>query len=226
VALISTIGTAVRDEINVPSALLRENVSGRTANLSEEKSAASTKNSKIKSKKKSTRLAKKRASKKIFARKGKPRKPASIVVPKIEAPVLTQTFDEKTGFESMVQKRAEMERNPAAFEPSARVIGIRREMAMTSEEDGKIPQDILLSGGAETGLSEGMILSVVRKIPVIDPFRENYQTELEVKFGTVRIVQAQKDVAVARIESIFPASEAPGIGTRAIMVGDWIGKAR
>lgn len=135
-------------------------------------------------------------------------------------------FDEKTSFEDLLSRRQELERSPASLDPVARVIGVRRELSLDGSDDGRIPQDIILNGGAQAGLAEGMILTVVRKVPVIDPYRENAQSELEIEFGRVKIMHVQKDVAVARIDAIEKASSGLYVGTRSILIGDFVTRSK
>jgi len=136
-----------------------------------------------------------------------------------------QVFDENTSFEKMLAKKQLLERQIASMTVSARVIAVRRELGLTALESNEAPQDIILNAGSEAGISEGMQLSVQRRIPVLDPYRDNQQTELEVEFATIRIIKAQNDLAIARVEKIQPIQSGVALGTRAIMIGDYVGKA-
>jgi len=122
----------------------------------------------------------------------------------------------------MVQKSA-AGRDPASIKPKARVIALRRELGLTRVSADQAPQDIVLSGGTDAGLSEGMTLTIMRKVPVLDPYRDNKQLELEIPYGIVRLVSVQKDVAVARLEKMDPIQKGLAIGTRGVFVGDYVG---
>lgn len=137
-----------------------------------------------------------------------------------------RVFDEKTSFEQMVLKKAEAQRDPAAFEPAARVIGVRRELGLSAAEAASIPQDIVLNAGTDGGLSEGMTLSVIRRIPMLDPYHDNQETDLEVKFATLKILHVQKDIAIARVENFEDVHNAAGVSTRAVLVGDYVGRVQ
>jgi len=139
------------------------------------------------------------------------------------AMVQTRTFNERNNFEKMVLNQAETARNPASFAPSARVVGVRRELALTNDEAALAPQDIILSTGSDGGLESGMILSVMRKIPMLNPYKENDQTELEIPFALVKIVHVQKDIAIARVEMFESSQLHPGVGTRGVLIGDYVG---
>jgi hypothetical protein len=139
-----------------------------------------------------------------------------------ETPVVeTSAFDSTTSFEDLVKKSAG--RDPASVKTKARVIALRRELGLTRASADQAPQDIVLSGGSDSGLEEGMTLKILRKVPVLDPYRDNRQLELDVPYGLVRIVHVQKDVAVARLEKMDGIQKGLSIGTRGVFVGDYVG---
>ena len=158
------------------------------------------------------------AKKKRVAKK---RKPASI-----DPEDTVQVFSETTDFEKMVTERQSFGggRNPAAFAPSARVISVRRELALTTADANAAPQDIILNAGLEAGIDEGMVLSVARSVPILDPYRENQQKQLDVEFARIRILRAEQGLSVARIDRVEPIRTGLVVGTRAILVGDYVGK--
>lgn len=137
-----------------------------------------------------------------------------------------QVFSEHTSFEAMLSDRRSIERSPAAIQPLARVIGVRREMGLSDAESAAAPQDIILNGGVMNGLSEGMSLGLFRKIPVIDPYRENASRELEIEFGSIEILHVEKEVAVARVKKIESNRTGLFVGTRSPLVGDFVATAK
>ncbi len=137
-----------------------------------------------------------------------------------------QVFNENTSFVEMIAKRKNMERDPASLTPLARVIGVRRELGLNDEDSNKAARDIILNVGTEGGLGEGMVLNVFRKIPVLDPYKENQQSELEIEFAQVKIFHAQEDVSIARIEKMKSIETGAVVGTRAILVGDYVGRTK
>jgi hypothetical protein len=137
-----------------------------------------------------------------------------------------QVFSETTSFQDLLVGQTERDRSPAAIEPLARVIALRRELGMTNKESENAAQDIILNGGTNSGLSEGLTLAVVRKIPVIDLYRENSQSELEVEFAKVKIIHVQRDVAVARLEEIEESRTGLFLGTRGVLVGDFVTRGK
>ena len=162
-----------------------------------------------------------------------PKKPRAVAKTKkavpapVAAPVEPETvvLPETTSFEAMVAKSQQAARDPASIKPSARVISVRRELGLTRASADQAPLDIVLNAGASAGLSEGMTLALMRKVPVLDPYRDNQQRELEVEYGTVKIIHVQSDIAVARLEKIEPIKSGLAMGTRAVFVGDYVGRA-
>lgn len=133
-----------------------------------------------------------------------------------------QVFNETTSFESYVKSQQELKRKPAGLDLKFRVISVRRELALTEAEARKTPQDVIINGGEAEGLEKGMTLNVVRKVPVVDPFLDNRQMELEIKFATVKVIHSQANLAVARVESLEPAYSGVGVGVRGILIGDYL----
>jgi hypothetical protein len=131
----------------------------------------------------------------------------------------------EVSFEQMVLNKSQNEsRSPASFSASARVIGLRRDMGLSNSEVSIAPQDIILNSGSDTGISEGMILSVARSIPILDPYRENKQKQMEIEFAQVKIIHSQDGLSVARLMKIDSLKEGIAIGTRSVLIGDYVGK--
>lgn len=151
-----------------------------------------------------------------FAQAKKPKK----VEPQV---IEVMVFPEQTSFESLLEKREKAARDPASLLPKARVIGVRREVGLTEEITAETPQDIILNVGAEGGLSEGMTLTVGRKIPMLDPYQGNRQKEITIPFASIKIVHADKELAIARVVRVTPASKVPYVGIRSVMIGDYVG---
>jgi hypothetical protein len=134
----------------------------------------------------------------------------------------TQVFAEDTSFENYVREGQRLARAPASNDLKFRVIGVRRELALTEVEARRSAQDIIINGGQSEGLEQGMMLTVVRKVPIIDPYLENQQKELEIKFATVRVIHVQDGLAVARIERVSALQDGPSVGVRGVLIGDYL----
>jgi len=134
----------------------------------------------------------------------------------------TQTFAEDTSFENYVRDGERLSRAPASNLLKFRVIGVRRELALTEAEARRSQQDIVINGGQAEGLEEGMKLNVIRKVPIIDPYLENQQKELEIKFATVEVIHVQNGLAIARLDRIDAIQDGPGVGVRGVLIGDFL----
>lgn len=134
-----------------------------------------------------------------------------------------QVFDENVSFENYVREAQSLKgRAPAALALKFRVVAVRRELGLTNAEMAMSPQDLIINGGSTEGLSKGMVLNVVRKVAIIDPYLDNQQKELEIPFAKVKVIHTQDNLAVARIQSIDSAYEGPGVGVRGVLIGDYL----
>ncbi|MEO5667076.1 MAG: FlgT C-terminal domain-containing protein [Bdellovibrionota bacterium] len=134
----------------------------------------------------------------------------------------TQTFSEDTSFENLVKEGERLSRAPASNELKFRVIAVRRELGLTEAEARRAPQDVVINGGQGEGIEQGMMLTVVRKVQVIDPYLENQQKELEIKFATVKVIHVQDGLAIARVERMDSIQDGPSVGVRGVLIGDFL----
>jgi hypothetical protein len=146
------------------------------------------------------------------------RKPSSIESGRMAAVV----FSETQNFESMVTQHETMARQIASQSQTARVIGVKRELGLTEYDSARAPQNIIINGGTQKGFEKGMTLKVTRKIPVIDQYMGNKQSELEIEFAQAKIIEVTETVAVARIQKIDSIDKGPYVGTRGILIGDFV----
>jgi hypothetical protein len=138
-----------------------------------------------------------------------------------------QVFSSRTAFEALAVKQVENAgRSPASLLAQARVIGLRRDLGLSDEAANRSAQDLILNAGRESGLSEGQILTVFRRLPVVDPYLDNQSRELEIKFARIKIIHLQDNLAIARVESLDPIQTGLAIGTRSVLVGDYVTASR
>jgi hypothetical protein len=162
-----------------------------------------------------------RPAKKAKKKKAALRGPASLPAP--ASVIETLVFSEFTSFEDMLAAREKLERKPSSFQLKARVIGVRRDIGLSDKEDNKSQRDIILNAGSNSGMSKGMTLTVKRHIPILDPYRENKQRELEIDFAKLEVVHVQDDISVARVSKLYPIDEALSVGLRSVLIGDYVG---
>lgn len=166
-------------------------------------------------KKKKSKVNKKRKNKKVTKKKAKKRNIASL-----SGHTEVLVFSEDTRFEEQLLKAEDLTRGLASQESLARVIGVRREVGLRNNEEA--PMNIILNGGSSQGIEQGQVLKVFRKIPVIDPYRENKQSEVEIEFANLRVVHTEKDVSIAKIENIQSLQKGLYVGTRSVLIGDFV----
>lgn len=98
------------------------------------------------------------------------------------------------------------------------IFDVRRPIALKNDE--VTFKDFYISGGSEAGLAAGMLINVVRKVPLYDSYSNRSAGELLVKVARVKIVAAQKGLAVARLHSSISRETNPILEDYFIMIGD------
>lgn len=134
----------------------------------------------------------------------------------------TEVFSENTSFKTLLESQVEASRAPAGVVVKGRVIGVRRDLGLTFEDAKKSAQDIVVNAGSLQGLSKGDTLKVLRKLPLLDPYKESVQRELELPFATVEVVHVQDNVSLVRLKNMDSIEDGFAVGTRGVLVGDYI----
>ena len=138
-------------------------------------------------------------------------------------PVAVQTFVYPEGYSfKKADAHAEIDRGPASVAMKGRVIGVRRELALTEAAAKGIDQEFVINAGSRLGLAKGSKLKVYRTLPVVDPYNGNKQLELKVDFAVLEVLHVEDDVAVAQLVSITDAKKGPYVGLRGVLVGDYV----
>ncbi|HVJ63868.1 MAG TPA: FlgT C-terminal domain-containing protein [Bdellovibrionota bacterium] len=134
-----------------------------------------------------------------------------------------QTFVYPEGYSfKKADAHAEIDRDPASVAMKGRVIGVRRELALTEAAAKGIDQEFVINAGSRLGLSKGSKLKVYRTLPVVDPYNGNKQLELKVDFAVLEVMHVEDDVAVAQLVSLTDAKKGPYVGLRGVLVGDYV----
>lgn len=81
-------------------------------------------------------------------------------------------------------------------------------------------KDYYVNMGANHGLRAGMRLEVYRKSPSYDLANQKLYRDVTLPVGTIKVIHVEGAAAVARLESLLPAEQAPVVLPRAVMVGD------
>lgn len=98
------------------------------------------------------------------------------------------------------------------------IFDVRKNLPLSDHD--KVYHDYYLNGGTESGLSPGMILTVERRLPLYDTYQNHAAGDLQLKVAKIKIIHAQKGLAVARLYAEFSREDAPLLEDNFIMVGD------
>lgn len=98
------------------------------------------------------------------------------------------------------------------------VFDVRQSIAMS--DDDKTYRDFYLNGGSEAGLKPGQIVTLQRRSPLYDSYSNHAAGELQLLVAKVKIIHAQKGLAVARLHAELVRDEIPFLEENYIMVGD------
>ena len=79
------------------------------------------------------------------------------------------------------------------------VFDVRKPIALSDKEI--IQKDYYINAGSEAGLQKGMIITVIRKVPLYDTYQSRSAGDLTVPVAKVRIIQVQQGNSVARFAS-------------------------
>jgi len=83
-------------------------------------------------------------------------------------------------------------------------------------------KDFFVNLGTNNGVNEGSLLEVSRRSPTYDLTTEKLYKDLVYPFATLKVIHAEKDAAIARLEKIYPQSKTPVLTPRAVIVGDLV----
>ena len=105
-----------------------------------------------------------------------------------------------------------------ATEKEAVVIEVRKKVKLHKTE--VVYPDYFISGGGKMGLDKGALVSVVRRVPVHDPFQNASIGDFRIKVADVEIIHSDREKSVARLVGIDRHRERPMVRYDTVMVGD------
>lgn len=92
---------------------------------------------------------------------------------------------------------------------------------------GEAPlKDYYVNMGSAQGVRTGMTLEVLRKIASYDLVSQKLYQDVTFAFARLKVIHVEKNAAIARLETVFPATETPSFTPRAVMVGDLVRPAQ
>ncbi|MGE0763310.1 MAG: hypothetical protein AB7N80_08530 [Bdellovibrionales bacterium] len=98
------------------------------------------------------------------------------------------------------------------------IFDMRKSLALSDQEP--VYRDFYLSRGLEAGLRPGMILTVKRRQPLYDGIHNRSAGDLGLVVARIKIIHAEKGLAVARHHSGFNRDDLPLLEDNYIMIGD------
>jgi hypothetical protein len=106
------------------------------------------------------------------------------------------------------------------FAAENEIIHVQRNLPMN--EDEPIYKDYYISGGAQSGMKENMVVKVMRTIHVGKGGKAADGVKLEVPVGLLRIIYLRPQMAVARLYASQDIEKTPTLETPAILIGDTV----
>ena len=85
-----------------------------------------------------------------------------------------------------------------------------------------LQRDYFINLGTNQGIRVGTVLEVARKAPSYDLTTEKLYKDLIFPFAQVKVIHAEKDASIARLEKLYPMDKTPALTPRAVVVGDLV----
>lgn len=107
-----------------------------------------------------------------------------------------------------------------AIADSANIFEVRKNLKLSNDEPDF--KDYYIGAGNKNGLKKGMVVDVIRKMPLHDNLINQSQGDLVMTIAQVKLIHVQGNISVARLFKGSSATERPVANFRSIMVGDEI----
>ncbi|MBS1963006.1 MAG: hypothetical protein JST04_12375 [Bdellovibrionales bacterium] len=85
-----------------------------------------------------------------------------------------------------------------------------------------VQKDYFVNLGTNQGVRVGTVLEVARKSPSYDLTTEKLYKDLIFPFAQIKIIHAEKDASIARLEKLYSPDKTPVLVPRAVIVGDLV----
>jgi len=115
---------------------------------------------------------------------------------------------------------AQIEKANAQAASGPVIFDVRRSLPL--EPDEEVTKDFYINAGPEAGFKKGAYISVVRAVPVHDPIKNMQQATLQIPVGKLKVLEVQRGITVARLESELSDDDRPTLEFEGVMVGDHI----
>ena len=107
---------------------------------------------------------------------------------------------------------------PLALANEVSVFEVQKNIPLTPEEI--VYKDYYVTGGAQQGLQKGMIITVVRNLPVHDTLKNKSQGLLTNPVARIQIIHVENNFSVGRLYAAIDREGLPVLEFEGIMVGD------
>jgi hypothetical protein len=88
---------------------------------------------------------------------------------------------------------------------------------------GEAPQkDFYVNMGTAQGVHSGMTLKVFRRVSTYDLLSEKLYRDVSFPIARIKVIHAENNAAIARLEKMLPEAATPAYSPRAVMVGDLV----
>jgi hypothetical protein len=88
---------------------------------------------------------------------------------------------------------------------------------------GETPQkDFYVNMGTTQGLRPGTMLKVYRRVSTYDLMSEKLYRDVSFPIARLKVIHAENNAAIARLEKMLPIASTPAFSPRAVMVGDLV----
>jgi hypothetical protein len=105
-----------------------------------------------------------------------------------------------------------------AFADGFQVFGIKSDYTM-NDADARY-RDVYVNMGTSQGIKKGSVLEAYRTVTTVDELNQRVGKNISYKIAKLKIIHADSDVSVARVQS-FESPETTPVGSYAnVMVGD------
>lgn len=98
------------------------------------------------------------------------------------------------------------------------VINVHRNIQMSDDEP--VYKDFYLNAGAESGLKQNMVVTVVRKLNIRNAAGTQSFGEIKIPVGQIKILAVQNKIAIGREYKIDSRDDLPMLDQAFMMVGD------
>ncbi len=88
------------------------------------------------------------------------------------------------------------------------------------EANEEMVKDFYINLGTNNGIRVGTVLEVSRKTPSYDLTSQKLYKDIQFSFARLKVIHAEKDACIARLERLYPIEKTPVVNPRAVLVGD------